>query len=115
MSYFDKFGQSNGIPFMEGATKADLKNYLNTPVHIIDFGFIQGEKDDYACIQLAEAPGFFFFANAIITSMLHEVDADNQREALKSQAIIFNMHVSKKTGRDYMGYRFSTDTESAPF
>ena len=115
-NYFQALNGNKGIVFMDGATKVDLKTIVGVPVHIDDFGFIQGESSEFACLHIAEYPAHFFFGNAIITDMLHTVDEDNMRDALKSQPIVFSMHTSKK-GREYMGYEFvdPDSAEVAPF
>ena len=115
-NYFKGLNNNKGIAFMDNATKVELKVTCGKPVHIDDFGFIKGESGDFACIHLAEYPNNFFFANAIITDMLKQVESDGMRDALKSQPIVFGMHTSKK-GREYMGYEFvdADSTEAVPF
>lgn len=105
MGYFNQFNQNKGISFMDGRVKANLAIMADKPCHIDDFAFLKGDDGDYAVVSLMEAPTMFFFANSIITDMLHHVDDDNMRDELKSQTIVFSMHKSKK-GRDYMGFEF---------
>lgn len=112
--YFKNLNSNKGLPFMDNATKLDMKNIVDVPVHIDDFGFIKGEQGDFACIHVVEYPAHFFFCNAIITDMLHSVADDGMREYLKDQPIVFSLRTSKK-GREYMGYEFVDADEVAPF
>lgn len=105
MGYFDKFN-NKGIPFMEGATKRDLKEIYGQQVHIVDYGYINGKDGKYAAMKLAEYDGAFFFANSIITEMLMEVDADNMKGELPNQAIVFSERTSKETNRPYTAFEF---------
>ena len=79
MSYWDKFG-SKGISFMDNADKGNLHDVLGEKVHIVDFGFIKNDEGDYGVIQLAEHDGMFYFANQVITDMLHQVETDGMKE-----------------------------------
>lgn len=105
MGYFDKFNTGGGIPFMEGRDKGDMHDILDEKLHIIDFGFINGDNGEYAVIQVAEYDRMFYFANTVITDMLKEVQADGMKEELKNQAIVFEERTSKR-GRDYIAFSF---------
>lgn len=104
MSYFAKFNRG-GIPFMEGADKASFDEILDVELHIADYGFIKGDEGEYACIQIAEKPGKFYFANSIITEMLKEVERDGHKDELPTEVIVFSKRKSEK-GRDYYAYEF---------
>ena len=107
MGYFDRFN-NKGIPFMENADKGDLHDVLGEIVHIADFGFIKNDEGDYGVIQLTEKPGEFFFANQVITDMLHQVENDGMKEELAKQPIKFGLATSKK-GREYFRFEFTED------
>lgn len=109
MAYWDKF-QSKGIPFMENRDKGDMHDILDKIVHIVDFGFIRKEEEegDYAVICLKEDNEKFFFCNAVITDMLHQVEKDGMKEELASQPIKFLLRTSKK-GREYFAFEFTED------
>ena len=107
MGYFDRFN-NKGIPFMDNADKGDLHDVLGEIVHIADFGFIKNDEGDYGVIQLAEKPSEFFFANQVITDMLHQVEDDDMKEELAKQCIKFEQATSKK-GRDYIRFEFTKD------
>ena len=107
MGYFDRFN-NKGIPFMDKADKGDLHDILGEKVHITDFGFIKNDEGDYGVIQLQEKPSEFFFANQVITDMLHQVEADDMKEELAKQVIVFSKATSKK-GREYIKFEFTKD------
>ena len=115
MSYFTSNFNSNGVPFMDNATKGDLKTLCGLPLHITDHGYINGKRGKYAVLQLAEKPNMFFFANKFVTEMLEKVDADNMASELANQTIIFEMKQSRETGNEYMAFNFVDDTADIPF
>ena len=104
MGYFDKF-RNDGIPFMDGRDKGDLKELLGKELHIADFGFIRGKNGDFGVVAFAEDGEKFYFCNAIITEMLRTVQADGMEDALANQGIVFSMKTSKG-GQDYMTFEF---------
>ena len=104
MGYFEKFN-NDGIPFMDGAEKSDLSEVFGTPVHIVDFGFINGDNGEFGVIKLQEKPGKFYFVNSIATEMLRTVQADEKKDDLANEPIIFEKRVSKN-GRDYTAFAF---------
>ena len=105
LGYFDKFNRK-GIPFMEGAERKLIKDILDTPVHIVDYGYIDGKDGKFACMKLAEYDGAFFFGNVIITDMLMEIDKDGMKEELANQAIVFSERISKESNREYIAFEF---------
>ncbi|MBO6231528.1 MAG: hypothetical protein J6O50_13290 [Ruminiclostridium sp.] len=107
MSYFDKFN-NKGIPFMENRDKGDMHDLIGKTVHIEDFGFIRNDEGDYGVIIVAEDKDNFYFCNAVITDMLHQVDNDGMRDELVKQNIVFSMATSKK-GREYFKFEFTGD------
>lgn len=108
MGYFDRFN-NRGIPFMENSDKGDMHDITGEIVHITDFGFIKNDEGgDYGVIQLAEKPDTFYFCNAVITEMLHQVENDGMKEELANQCIKFDLATSKK-GREYFRFEFTQD------
>lgn len=107
MGYFDKFN-NKGIPFMENRDKGDMHDLIGKTVHIEDFGFIRNDDGDYGVIVVAEDKDNFYFCNAVITDMLHQVDNDGMRDELVKQNIVFSMAMSKK-GREYFKFEFTGD------
>lgn len=105
MGYFSKFN-NKGIPFMDGADKMNISEIYGQPVHIVDYGYINGKDGKFACIKLAEFPGKFFFTNKIITEMLQQVDIDGKKDDLALTAITFVEKKSKESGRSYCAYEF---------
>ena len=104
MGYFSKF-QQQGIPFMEGAEKADIRDLVDEPIHIIDFGFIKGDNGDFAVFQTKENEGVFFFAPTVISENLREIEADNMKNVLAKTEVVVRLTTSKK-GRDYFSLEY---------
>lgn len=114
MGYFDKFNQGKGISFMDGRTKVDMP--LNVPLHVEDYGFIQGDEKEYVVVAFVERPNEFVFGNAILTADIKTIEKDygSKDEALAALAnvtLTFSKHVSKK-GREYVSVEFN---ENVPF
>ena len=107
MGYFDRFNKK-GIPFMDNRDKGDMHDILDKPLHIEDFGFIQGDEGEYAVIAIKEEPEMFYFCNSVITEMLQQVDKDDMRDELPKQVIKFELATSKK-GREYFRFEFAQD------
>lgn len=105
MGYFDKFNNA-GIPFMEGREKGNLSDMLDKPLHIVEFGFINGEDGEYAVMAFAEDAERFYFGNSIITEMLHTVKDDGMSDELAEQEITFVKRTSRNGKRTYTAYVF---------
>lgn len=105
MGYFDKFVRK-GIPFMEGREKGNLRDLVDKPLHIVDYGFIEGKDGRFAVIAFKEDEANFYFGNSIVTEMLEEVDADGMRDELANQVIQFSLRISKERGQEYMAFDF---------
>lgn len=115
MSFFTEFN-NDGIPFMDGKDKGERSEILDRPLHMDDFGFINGSDGEFAVMHFAEIPDKFFFGNSIITEMLHKVNAASMKAHLAEQAITFTLKTSKETKREYMAFRFDEpDSEKVPF
>lgn len=112
MGYFAQF-KNEGVPFMEGRDKGDKSEILDRPLHIVDFGFINGNDGKFAVMLFAEIPDKFYFGNSIVTEMLEAVERDNQRQALKEVQITFMERKAKESGRTYIA--FDIDENAVPF
>lgn len=112
MGYFAQF-KNEGVPFMEGRYKGEKSEILGKPLHIADFGFINGNDGNFAVMLFAEIPDKFYFGNSIVTEMLEAVERDNQRQALKEVQITFNERKAKESGRTYIA--FDIDENAVPF
>lgn len=99
MSYFSKF-QQQGIPFMEGAEKGDIRDIVDSEIHIVDFGFIKGDNGDFAVFQTKENEGVFFFAPNVISENLKIIDEDGKRALLAKTTVIVRSNTSKNK-REY--------------
>jgi hypothetical protein len=105
MSKFTRFNAGKGITFMDTCEKAQITELFDKVVHITDYGYIKGDTGEYAVLTVEETPGKFYFANSIVTDMLHEVDEQGLKGEIKDAPIKFVKRVSKR-GRNYVGYEF---------
>ena len=112
MGYFAQF-RNEGVPFMEGREKGDKAEILGKPLHIEDFGFINGQDGKFAVMLFSEIPDKFFFGNSIVTEMLQAVERDDMRKGLRECTITFKERVSKETKRTYIA--FDIDENTPPF
>lgn len=108
-SYFKKFN-SAGIPFMENRTLGDIKTLVDAGVfHIMgDYGFIKSKQNsgDYAAFCVKENNKEFYFGGSAVTSVLHDIDADNMRDELEQQPCTF-VEFESKFGNKGVAVRFA--------
>ena len=100
MGYFAKFAGNSGIEFMEGAEKKDIRDLVDMPIHIVDFGFIKGDNGEFAVLKIQESEGAFYFAPKVISDNLKEIAEDGMKGLLARTEVVIRMEHSKK-GRDY--------------
>lgn len=105
MGYFSKFNGGAGIPFMEGRNKQELFMLFDNPVHVEDYGFINGDDGDYAVFCVKEWPESFFFGNSVITDTFRQIDKDGMKNGISSVEMICYERASKK-GRLYTAVKF---------
>lgn len=89
---------------MEGRDKGDKSEILDKPLHIEDFGFINGKDGRFAVMLFAEIPEKFYFGNLIVTEMLEAVERDDMRKALREVQITFKERKSKESSRTYIAF-----------
>ena len=112
MGYFDKY-KYTGVPFMENASAGKISDHLGEKLHIDDFGIIQTK--DYGTtgvVHFKEYPGYFFFANDILTELLLGVRDDGMQGLLAASTITFSKKTSKN-GREYINYDIEEFTPNA--
>lgn len=114
MGYFDKFNAGAGVPFMDGATKFNVRNIVGETVHLCDYGFIEGEKGEFIVMAFREYPSCFAFGNSIMTGDIREMEQDFGSkdavlEVLAKVAITFEFKTSKKN-REYIAPHFEEET-----
>lgn len=102
MGYFSKF-RNDGVPFMDGRDKGSSDEILGQPLHMDDFGFINGNDGRFAVMSFVEFPDKFYFGNSVVTEMLETVEADGMKGELVNVTITFDRRKSKN-GRDYIAY-----------
>lgn len=100
MGYFAKFQSAAGIDFMEGSEKKDIRDLVDMPIHIVDFGFIKGDNGEFGVIKVEESEGAFYFTPKVISENLKQIDEDGMRGLLAKTEVVIRFEHSKK-GRDY--------------
>lgn len=104
MGYFAKFTQQ-GVPFMEGADKKDIRELVDLPIHIVDYGFIKGDNGEFAVFKIAEVDDAFYFAPTVISDNLKTIQEDGMKDALAKIEVVIRSTTSKK-GRDYFSLEY---------
>lgn len=104
MGYFAKF-KAQGIDFMEGAEKRDIRELVDEKIHIIDYGFIKGDNGDFAVLKVKEHEGKFYFAPTVISENIRTIDADGMKDALAKIVVIVRANTSKN-GREYFSLEY---------
>ena len=107
MGYFDKFS-NEGVPFMEGAEKRDIRELVGKPIHIAEFGFIKGDNGEFGVFRVAEKEGAFYFAPSVITDILRTIRDDSMEDYLSKTESVIVSQESKK-GREYFSIEFHED------
>lgn len=97
--------KNEGIPFMETRTKGDVRDLIDTVVHIIDFGFIRGDNGEYVVFITKENDKEFYCGGKAVTELLKQIKTDNMGEALKDQAVTVT-ELTSKNKRKYITLMF---------
>ena len=118
MSLKDKMTKLNskeGIPFMEGRTKGEIKDLLNKNVSIKDFAFLDGDDGKYVVFIVDEMKDLFFFGGTVLTNNLLEI-TDEEKEEVKLNGLPIKLFEStNKKGRQYINVEYYPDTDDLPF
>lgn len=110
MSLKDKAKRMNagqGIPFMEGREKGDVKDLYGKIVTVREYGFIQGDDGPYLVFIVEEDEKNFFFGASVITQNFEEFDDEDKAELRKSGLPIkLDERDNKKGTRKYQAVEF---------
>jgi hypothetical protein len=118
MSLKNKAMQMNagqGIPFMEGRTKGEVKDLYDQEVVIKDFGYINGEDGDYLVFIVEDNEKEFFFGASVITDSFKKFDEEDVAE-IRSEGLPTKLYErkNKKGNRTYQAVEFYPN-EEIPF
>ena len=100
------------LPFMEGKEKGDIDRLQDTPVTIIDFGFLKdtddkGNDKDYVCFIVKEDPQHFFFGGQVLTENMHELEAEGYGDDIRKEGLPVEFSKKKsKNKREYTTVTF---------
>lgn len=103
-NYF-KTLKNEGIPFMEGRDKGDVRDLLGKTVNIMDFGFIRGDNGEYAVFCVKGEDKLFYCGGKAVTEILKRIKEDGMKEELAKQDAKI-LEVTSKTKRKYITIEF---------
>lgn len=99
---------SNGLPFMEGRTKAD--NILNEELTINEYGFLTGDDGDFIVYTTTQHEDKFFFGGSVLTERFKHIETvfteDEIAEMLEEGIIIKLVQKKSKNKRNYVAVEF---------
>jgi hypothetical protein len=99
------------LPLMENREKGDVTRLLDTPMTIIDYGFLidseDGQEKDYVCFIVKEDPQNFYFGGQVLTDNMHELEEEGYHEAITKEGlpVLFSKKKSKNK-REYTTVSF---------
>lgn len=96
------------LPFMEGREKGDAESLIAQVITIVDYGFLKGDDGrDYAVFITAEHSKLFFFAGAVLTDQLQQLEADGYHDdiILEGLPTLLTKKMSKNK-RSYVAVEF---------
>lgn len=97
--------QSAQLPLMEGKEKGDIKQILDTPLTVTDYGFLNNEAGEpYAVFTTAEFPHFFFFGGTVPTDRFLLMDQSGYREDILggNLKVVLSEKRARKSGKIYV-------------
>lgn len=74
---------ASGLPFMEGLDKGETAEIMGHTVHVIEYGYMNGDDGEYVVFLIRENEEHFFFGSTVVTSAFKQLDATIQPEVLK--------------------------------
>lgn len=96
-------------PIMEGREKGETKELLGVINTIDDYTILANEDGEpYAVVTFKERPKNFYFAGAVLTSRLIDLDGEGYHDAIASEGlpVLLKETKSKKTSRTYVSVEF---------
>jgi hypothetical protein len=97
----------NGIDFMDGRTKGDVKSLNDQTVTVIDFAYLTGDDGAYIVFIIKEDKEHFYFGASVMTGNFQEFTADEVEE-IKAVGIPVKLYEkkNKKGNRTYQAIEF---------
>ena len=88
---------SVSLPFMDGREKGDMKELYGQISTITDYGFLSGDKGDYAVFIVAQHSDKFYFGGQVLTDQLQQLEAEGYHSAICEEGlpVIFGEKKSK--------------------
>lgn len=114
MSLKDKAKAMNGgqgIRFMDGRSKGDVKSLNGHTVTVEDYAFLNGDDGDYVVFIIKEDPAHFYFGATVMTDNFKEFTAEEKSEIQKDGLPLrLSERKNKKGNRTYQAVEFYPET-----
>lgn len=103
---------SSILPFMDGREKGELDRIKNTPVTIVDYGFLKdsddsGEEKEYVCFIVKEDEQHFYFGGQVLTDNMKQLDEEGYGDEIRAEGLPVELSERKsKNKRTYTSVVF---------
>lgn len=97
--------KNEGVPFMQGRVKADIKDLKDKLVTLRDFSFIKNEHgEEYVVFIVDEEEEKFYFGGLVMTSNLKDLKDEGFYEEIKTEGLPLAIHErkNKRGNRSYL-------------
>lgn len=96
-----------GIDFMDGRKKGEVKELNGKIVEVIDYDFLKGDDGDYIVFITRQDPVHFYFGAMVMTDNFKKFDEADKKEIQKEGIPIFlEEKKNKKGNRTYQAITF---------
>lgn len=103
----EKMNSGKGIEFMEGRTKGNIKDLLDTVVTVKDFAFLTSDDGKYVVFIIDGDEDNFYFGATVMTQNFLEFEAGEIEEIKEcGLPILLYEKKNKKESRTYTAIEF---------
>mgnify|MGYP004702745727 CR=1 FL=1 len=96
-----------GIDFMDGRTKGDVKSLNGKIVEVNDYSFLKGDDGDYVVFTTKQDPDHFYFGAMVMTDNFKKFTEADKLEIQKDGIpVMFEEKKNKKGNRTYQAITF---------
>lgn len=109
MSLQDKArGMNNeGIPFMDGREKGNVKELNDKIVVVVDYGFIRGSDGQFVVFIIKGDETQFYFGATVMSEKFEQFDLEDKKEIQKfGIPLLLTETLNKKGNRTYQSCEF---------
>lgn len=96
-----------GISFMEGRSKGDVKSLNDIIITVKDYAFLTGDDGEYLVFIIEGDEGHFYFGASVMTDNFKEFTAEDKAELQKEGLPVrLSEKKNKKGNRTYQACEF---------